>query len=54
MSPRPGSGATVDYSTLGDPDQPAHSQQSGLAQETTDNIKHSEVSTFRWFKKKNV
>ena len=30
MSPRPGSNATVDYSTQGDPDQPAHSPQSGL------------------------
>ena len=31
MSPRPGSSATVDYSTQGDPDQPAYSPMSGLA-----------------------
>ena len=31
MSPIPGSGATVEYSTQGDPDQPAHSPMSGLA-----------------------
>ena len=31
MSPRPGSGATVDYSTQGDPDQPAYLSPSGLA-----------------------
>ena len=31
MSPRPGSSATVDYSTQGDPDQPAYSPLSGLA-----------------------
>ena len=30
MSPRPGSGATVDYSTQGDPDQTAYSPLSGL------------------------
>ena len=30
MSPRPGSNSTVDYSTQGDPNQPAHSPQSGL------------------------
>ena len=33
MSPRPGSSATVDYSTQGDPDQPAYSPLSGLARE---------------------
>ena len=33
MSPRPGSNSTVDYSTQGDPDQPAHSLQSGLTHE---------------------
>ena len=33
MSPRPGSRATVDYSTQGDPDQPAYSPLSGLAHE---------------------
>ena len=33
MSPRPGSGATVDYSTQGNPDQPAHTPQSGLTHE---------------------
>ena len=33
MSPRPGSSATVDYSTQGDPDQPAYSPLSGLAHE---------------------
>ena len=33
MSPRPGSDTTVDYSTQGDPDQPAHSPPSGLAHE---------------------
>ena len=31
MSPRPGSGATVDYSTQGDLDQPAYSPFLGLA-----------------------
>ena len=31
MSPIPGSGATVDYSTQGDPDQPAYLLPSGLA-----------------------
>ena len=31
MSPRPGSRATVDYSTQGDPDQPAYSPVSDLA-----------------------
>ena len=31
MSPRPESGATVDYSTQGDPDQPAYSSLSDLA-----------------------
>ena len=31
MSPRPGSSATIDYSTQGDPDQPAYSPLSGLA-----------------------
>ena len=31
MSPRPGSGATVDYSTQGDSGQPAYSLLSGLA-----------------------
>ena len=31
MSPRPGSSATVDYSTQGDPDQPTYSPLSGLA-----------------------
>ena len=33
MSPRPGSNSTVDYSTQGDPDQPAHSAQSSLTRE---------------------
>ena len=33
ISPRPGSSATVDYSTQGDPDQPASSPLSGLAHE---------------------
>ena len=33
MSPRPGSKATVDYSTQGDRDQPAYSPLSGLALE---------------------
>ena len=33
MSPIPGSSATVDYSTQGDPDQPAYSTVSGLAYE---------------------
>ena len=33
MSPRPGSKATVDYSTQGDRDQPAYSLLSGLALE---------------------
>ena len=33
MSPRPGSRATVDYSTEGDPDKPAYSPPSGLAHE---------------------
>ena len=33
MSPRPGSRATVDYSTQADPDQPAYSPPSGLAHE---------------------
>ena len=30
MSPRPGSNSTVDYSTQGSPEQPAHSPQSGV------------------------
>ena len=33
ISPRPGSSATVDYCTQGDPDQPAYSPLSGLAHE---------------------
>ena len=33
MSPRPGSSTTVDYSTQGDPDQPAYSPLLGLAHE---------------------
>ena len=33
MSPRPGSSATVNYSTQGDPDQPAYSPVSDLAHE---------------------
>ena len=38
MSPRPGSGTTVDYSTQGNPDQPAYSPLSGLACEQQFNL----------------